>query len=176
MPINNLTLPTTSVWDPSVLQDIEVNSPEFKELLVRLYQNINLVAVAVNLKDTGYYDTFEFVNNQRFFPNPALNSLTGTQPTFRDVIRKVINFGTLPNAGTTSVAHGITLTANTTFTRIYGCSSDTTNNVYIPLPFDSAGTAQGVELLVSGLNVTIITESNRSTFTVTYVVLEYLQT
>ena len=31
---------TTQVWDVSQIYDIEVNSPEFKELIVRLYQNI----------------------------------------------------------------------------------------------------------------------------------------
>ena len=36
--------PTTFIWDVEQLQHIEVTSPEFKELLVRLYQNLNLMA------------------------------------------------------------------------------------------------------------------------------------
>ena len=176
MPINNLSLPTTSVWDPSVLEDIEINSPEFKELLIRLYQNINNIALTVNLKDSGYYDTSEFINAQRFFPNPLLTSSSTTTPTYRDVIRMVINFGALPNTATKTVAHGITITPSTTFTRIYATASDTTNDEYIPIPYASAAGGNQIELFIDAANVNIVTTSNRSSFNVTYVILEYLQT
>lgn len=168
-------LPTTNVWDVTQVQSINIQPQELKELLVRLYQNLNLVAQSVNIRDAAYYNTIEFVNGQLFFPNPALSSSTSQYPAFRQVLRKVINFGALPNTATKSVAHGITCTSATTFTRIYGCASDTTGKNYIPLPYASPTLANNIELKVDGTNVSVITGSNRTNFNVTYVILEYLQ-
>src|SRR5271157_1512774 len=90
-------LPTTFIWDVSQLQRVDVNSKEFKELLIRMYQNLTNMATAINLKDTGYYYQGEFVNGQLYFPNPALSSSTTPPATYRQVFRLVINFGALPN-------------------------------------------------------------------------------
>jgi len=168
-------IPTTNIWDPTEIYSTEVTSPEFKELLVRLYQNLNSMAMAVNLKDTGYYDTSEFVTGQKYFPKPGLTSLSAEVPAFRQTYRKVINFGTLPNTGTTNVAHGITVDANTIFTRIYGTATDPTGLSYLPLPYASSTAANNIELKVDNTNVTIITGSNRAAYTITYVVVEYLK-
>lgn len=168
--------PTTNVWDVTALYSTDVNSPEFKELLVRLYQNVNLIATLLNLKDTGYYDTNEFVTGQQYFPKPGLSSTTTTMPTFRPTLRKVINFGSLPNSGTKSVNHGITCTTSTSFTRIYGVATDPVNFMYLPLPYVSVPTGNEIELLVTPTQVTVITASNRTAFTLCYIVVEYLQT
>lgn len=169
-------VPTNFVWDIQQLEQADVNSKEFKELLVRMYQNIGLMALVLNTKDTGLYPVAETVNSQQFFPNPANSSATAARPSLRQVLRKVINYTTaLPNAGTATVAHGITCTNATTFTRIYGVSSDVTGHNYIPLPYASPTDANEIELKVDGTNVTIITGSNRTAFTVTYIVLEYMQ-
>jgi hypothetical protein len=167
-------IPTTQVWDVSEIYETEVTSPQFKELIVRLYQNINSQSLSVNGKDAGVYDTSEFVNGQTFFPNPTLTSSSTTTATQRQVFRMVVNFGALPNTGTKTVAHGLTINSGFTFTRIYGTASDPNGN-YIPLPYASPTAVNNIELKVDGTNVTIITGSNRSNFTVTYIVLEYLK-
>lgn len=167
-------VPTTNVWDVSQLYDIDVNTPQFKELLVRLYQNVNNIALVLNIKDTGYYVTSEFVNGQSFFPNPANNSTTATAPTLRQVFRKVVNFGALPNNTTKSVAHHIPVTAGFTFTRIYGAASDTSGGHYIPIPY-ATPVADDIALDVSTTDVTITTSADRTNFTVCYVVLEYIK-
>jgi hypothetical protein len=166
---------TTNVWDVARVYEIEVGSPEFKELLVRLYQNVNNIATLLNIKDTGVYNTFEIINGQRYFPDPALNSGTAGVAVARQVYRTTVNFGALPNAGTKSVAHKITTTPKTTFTRIYATASDTTGREYIPIPYASATATDIIELSVDGTNVNITTGSDRTSFTVCYVVLEYLQ-
>jgi hypothetical protein len=168
-------VPTTNVWDPAELYSVEVTSPRFKELLVRLYQNINLIAIVLNTKDSGIYDKIgEFVNGQVWFPNPNLNSTSQLTPTFRQVYRTVINFGTLPNAAVKSVAHGITTTVATTFTRIYGTASDTTNKIYIPLPFvETLG--NNIQLDVDATNVNITTTIDYTNFNVCYIIVEYIQ-
>lgn len=169
-------IPTTNVWDViERLNEVDVNSPEFKELLVVIYQNINLMALVINTKGTGIYQNQEFVNGQVYFSNPSLSSQTTQLPTERQVWRQVINFGSLPNATSKSVAHNIPITPAVTFTRIYATSSDTTNKNYIPIPYASASGTDNIQLDVDATNVTITTASDRTTFTVTYVVLEYLK-
>lgn len=177
-------VPTSFIWDVARITDIDVNSQEFKELLVRLYQNVVNIANVLNIKDSAYYNTLEFVNGQLFFPNPLFDSQTAQSPVYRQVLRKVINFGTLPNTATKSVAHGITCIAfsagpppipGTTFTRIYAAASDTTGLTYIPIPYASPTAANNIELNVDSSNVNITTGSNRSNFNVCYVILEYLQ-
>lgn len=179
MPNNSNTygafIPTTNIWDVTQLYSVDVNSPEFKELLVRLYQNINLISLTTNIKDSGYYDTNEFVNGQLFFPDPALNSTTSSQPAFRQVTRKVINFGALPNTATKSVAHTIGPNSSYSFTRIYATASDTTGLTYIPIPYASPVLANNIEINVDVTNVNITTGSNRSNYNITYVILEFLR-
>lgn len=167
---------TTNIWDIQQLQSVDVTSPQFKELLVKLYQNVNNIALVLNIKDTGMYQLSEFVNGQLLFPNPANTSLTAAAPANRQIIRKVINFGALPAAGTKSVAHGITCTTKTTFTRIYATASDTTGFNYIPIPYASPVLANNIEINVDATNVNITTGSNRTNFNITYVILEFVQT
>jgi hypothetical protein len=116
------------------------------------------------------------VNGQMYFSNPANNSSTVASPALRNVYRKVLNYTTaLPNTGTATIPHKITCTTSTTFTRIYATASDQSGFNYIPIPYASATAANNIELRVDGTNVYIITDSNRTNFTQTYIVLEYLQ-
>lgn len=170
-----LYVPSNFIFDVSKLQQLEVTSPEFKELLVRLYQNINAMCIALNLKDSAYYNTLEFVNGQMWFPNPNLDSSTSTTPTFRQVYRKVVDFGFLPDTGTATVPHRIPIKSGYTFTRIYGAASDTTGKLYVPIPYASASGIDDIQLDVDATNVIITTASNRTNYNVCYVVLEYIK-
>lgn len=171
-------VPTSYLWDIQQLESGTLKEEDFRLLLVRLYQNINNIALALNIKDTGMYNTSQFVNGQIFFPNPALNSSTSQIPEFRQVYRTVINFGALPNAGTFSQPHGITCTTSTSFTRIYGCATKPTAPFsYIPLPYVSASAiASNIQLNADATMVNITTGgTDYSAYTITYVILEYLQ-
>lgn len=168
-------VPSTFVWDVDQVKQTEVTSPQFKELMVRLYENINDITLALNVKDTGLYDTQEVANGQLYFSNPVLNSSTSQTPTPRQVIRKVINFGALPDTSTKSVGHGISCTTSTRFTRIYATATKPTVAFsYLPIPYASAVAANIIELYVDATNVNIVTGSNYSAWTNTFVVLEYL--
>lgn len=169
-------IPTTSVYDVNEIYAVDVTSPAFKELLVRLYQNLNNMAVSVNTRDAGLYSTQEFVNSQKWFSNPALSSATATTPTQRQVFRKVINFGALPNAAGKTQAHGITTNTSFSFTRMYGCATNPAAPSYIPIPYASAtAVINNLELSADGTNVTITTGFNYSAYTICYVILEYLK-
>jgi hypothetical protein len=176
--VHGIFVPTTDIYDTSEIYDVDINSIEFRELLVRLYLNLNRMALVINAKESGVYDnTSPFINGQVFFPNPnlasvAVSAVTSQSP--RQVYRTVVNFGPLPNTGTTSQPHYINCNAGTTFTRIYATASDTTGFNYIPIPYASSTAANNIEINVDGTNVNIITGSNRSNFNICYVILEYL--
>lgn len=166
---------TTNRWDVSKIFEFSPESDEFKQLIVELYQNINDIALVLNIKDSGYYVESEFVNGQIFFPNPSLSSTTAANPVHRQVFRKLINFGSLLNTAAKTAAHGLTIDSNFTFTRIYGCASDTAGSAYIPIPYASPTAANNIEISIDGTNVTITTGSDRTAFTTTYVILEYIK-
>ena len=81
--------------------------------------------------------------------------------------------GTLPNAGTISVAHGIPVTANTVFTYIGGTATNPGNSS-VPLPFVDTGGAH-VEITVDATNVTAVTTVDWTAYTIAYVVLEWIE-
>lgn len=184
-------VPNTFIFDVSQLYQVDVTKPEFKELLVRLYQNVNLMCNVLNLKDTGMYLTQELVNSQSWFQNPTLDSTTPQVPEYRQVYRLVVDFGSLPAAGTKPVPHNLDVSNQYTFTRIYGCATNPTlfttppaafgapplGMNFIPLPYVSVRDATGsLELSVDQQNINITTAgTNYSNWTITYVVLEYLK-
>lgn len=165
-----LYVPNNFTFDVERLHEIDVKSDEFKELLIRLYQNINTMCLALNLKDSAYYVETEFLNGQSFFPNPS-------DPNFqpRQAFRTVVNFGTLPNNSTISVAHNIDFTNTYSFTRIYGAATNQTGLNAIPLPYVTSSGTAGIQLQVTATNIVITTTGNYSAYTVSYVILEYLK-
>ena len=133
----------------------------------------------LNIKETGYYLPEEFINSQLYFPNAAL--VTDT-PQLRPVYRMVVDFGTLPAAGSKSVAHGIEFPAlvagqsPVTFTQIYGAASNTTTLDYLPLPFVSAtAMADNLQVEVDATDVIITTGGKDYSAYTAYVVLHYLK-
>jgi len=162
-------IPTTFIWDVSEIERTDVSSDRFKELLVRLYQNINLIQATLNIKDSALYDTEEFVSGQTFFPGPDAGSNSGDASNRRQVYRKVIDFGALPNSATKSVAHEIDITSGYSFTRLYGAASDQSGLNFLAIPNSS------ITLSVDATNVNITTAAALSAYAITYVTLEYLK-
>lgn len=167
---------TTDILDAQLLYDLDIDSREFREALVRIRQSINKISILLNLKDTGYYPLSEFVNGQSFFPNPLL-SATGTSQTatYRQVYRIAVIFGALPNTGSKSVPHGLLPDSRWTSTRIYAAATDTINKNYIPIPYASPVLANNIELEIDATNVTITTGSDRTNFGTCYVIFEYIK-
>lgn len=169
----NISLPTTQAWDISSIQKTDVNTPEFKELIVRLYQHINRIALVVGKKESGLYLEEEFLTAQGYYnPNAAINV------ELRPVYRLVVNTGAL-GAGATVVAHGLITTNTWHFVHIYGAANywnaAAANRRYCSLPWVSAGGAANIEVMVDGTNITI-TNNSGITFDDSSVVLEYVKT
>ena len=170
-----LFLPTTNIWDVSAVYAIEDISPQLQELLVRLYQNLNSMSVAINLKDTGYYPTRPFVCGKLYFPQPLNNSSTTSVATYRQVQRQTINFGTLPNTGIKSVPHNIPWSSMTTIVEIFGGATDPIGLTGISLDYASPTLANNIEVYCDSVNVNVITGSDRTNYTISTIVIEYLQ-
>lgn len=171
-------IPTTQSWDVTELYQADINSPKFKELLVRMYQNLNLMAESVNNKTSGLYNTNEAASGDTFYSSPGASSISDTRASPRPVFRRVLNMlpsGTLPNAGTLTVPHGITFNSSTTLVRFYGAANNSTGTSLIPIPYSSPVLADNIELKADGTNVYIITGSNRTAYTKCNVVIEYLK-
>jgi hypothetical protein len=169
-------VPSNYIWDIQQIQQTQAD-PLLKELLIRMYQNIALIATVLNVKTTGQYLIGQTMDGNLWFPNPANNSSTAARPVQRPEARVVVNFGTLPNAGSKSVAHGITCTTSTLFTRIYATASDQSGFNYVPIPYASCtDAAHNIQIDVGSANVTITTGTDRTNFTQCLVVLEFLQT
>lgn len=160
-------VPTTNVWDLGRLYEVEIDSPEFKELLVRLYQNINNIALVLNTKSTGYYINQEFVSGKLFY-NPDANPNDPLQ--LRPGFMKVINTGALA-AGVTAVNHDIDVTNTFKWMFISGAATDTGTIVGYPLPFSSAA-GNNIEVTVDATQV-LIDNNSGVTFTDSQVTLEY---
>ncbi len=160
-------VPTTNIWDVGNIYEVKVDSPEFKELLVRLYQNINNIALVLNTKCSGYYINEQFVSSKLFFnPNAESNDALQLRPGFI----KTIDTGAL-GAGVTSINHDIAVTNTFKWMFIYGAATNTGTLVGYPLPFAGAA-GNNIEVRVTATQV-VINNTSGVTFTDSQVTLEY---
>lgn len=99
--------------------------------------------------------------------------IIGTWIDGKPLYQKTIDFGALPNNTTKNIAHGITNLGKVVL--ISGYSYDGTNFSCLPQVNDSQINSQML-LLANSTNVSIRTTSNRSSWTETYVTLQYTKT
>jgi hypothetical protein len=168
-------LPTTYPFDVAEIYSTNVNSEEFKELLVRLYEFVSDIAVSANKKDAGYYSIEEFLNGQLYFPNPFTTQVSPSGIQYRQVFRTVVNFGALPNATTISIPHNVNVTPGYTLTRLYGGATNAGSTSFIPIPYSSGTLNKNIELNADTLNVNITTSIDYSAYINTYIVFEYIK-
>lgn len=91
----------------------------------------------------------------------------------KPIYQKTINFGALPNNTTKNVAHEI---SNLDYVvEMYGVSSD--GSIQACLPYvNPASLSNAVSIKINGSNIQIVTASNMSTFTKTYITIQYTKT
>lgn len=145
---------------------------EVSEKDLKLRQYLNDIATATNTKDSGIYDAVETITGQSFLP--TFSTQTAANVTYRTVFRKVIDFGGLPNTATKSVAHGITFGNTLSATKVYGAST-APGTSWIPLPYASPVLANNIELNLDATNVNVTTGSNRTAYTRTFIIVEYIK-
>jgi len=171
----SVSVATTALLDSSVLADIDVNSEQFKELLVQLGYYLNDMALVVNAKETGMYPLMEYACSNAIFPNPAYTQGSQLSQENRTVFRTTLNFGALGNTATVSQPHNITVNAGLVWTRIEAVATDTTGLTGLPIPYASPVLPNNISIDVDATNVNITTGSNRTNYNICLVYLEYVQ-
>lgn len=91
----------------------------------------------------------------------------------RTLYRKIINTGTLPNNTNKDVAHGISNLRRVV--NLHGYAFRSSDSMTTPLPHASAA-QYTVQLLASGPIIRITSYSDRTSFTESYVIVEYTKT
>jgi len=121
----------------------------------------------LNAREIAIYEPVELQTGQSWFSAQPRKKRQG--------FRKVFDFGSLPNATAKTIAHGLTLTADFHFTRIFATATDTSGFNAIPIPFASPTLANNISIEVDSTNVTITTGSDRTAFNQCFVILEFLK-
>lgn len=148
---------------------------EWEDARPILVEQMKLISNAVNIREIGWFLDVELLSGKQFIPSAAQEIKTRTNATYRSVLRKIIDFGTLPNAGAKSVAHGITFDNNFTLVQLYGAATAPSAPFRaIPLPFVGVP-IDSIELYMDDIDVWIITSSDRTNFTRCFVTIEYMQ-
>lgn len=159
--------PTSDIYQayPPVYDAIPQKWEESRDFLV---EALKLITNALNVREIGFFLEEQLVSGQQFIPATAGGEL-------RDVFRKVINFGALPNTATKSVPHGITVDDNFTLVHLYASATKpTVAYSAIPIPYASPTTADEIAINIDSTNINITTGSDRTAYTRCYVVIEYL--
>lgn len=161
-------VPESVIIDETNLRGKTLDSLEFKQFVINLRSIIERHAKAINVRETGQYSDSETIPGKIYFVGNTSQSSSG--------FRVRVTTGALMNAGTTTVAHNIPVTASYRFRLTGGIANDPVNLDYIPLPFVSVSgviAAGNVEVRVDATNVYITTTGNGTNFTESYVDLEY---
>lgn len=123
------------------------------------------ISAAVNSRDVGVYVTQETICGQLWLPTQRAGASTSL--TYRQVLRLVVETGTL-STGANAVAHGLSVTSSTHFTRVYGIIENP-GTLYVPIPNDT------VLVTVDATNINITIPSAYNNFS-GQVILEYVGT
>ena len=134
---------------------------ELEPVLVKMYNDI---AVTVNVRTIGIYDTIQVVTGERWF-NPKDFSQA------RQSYRQVYPLGAVAAGTTLTTPHG--LEGVTAFTHIYGdCLTSVPD--HRPLPYASVTANANIELKVVTPNIVISVGAASPNIVAVTIVLEYL--
>jgi len=92
-----------------------------------LVEQLKKISDGVNARTIGFYLDEELLSGNAFYPSATELSNGETSQQFRTILRKVINTGQLPNAGTTRTPHGITFDNNFQLIRGFLSATDPVN-------------------------------------------------
>lgn len=141
-----------------------------------IVEQFRRMATAINIREIGWHLDEEVLTGKAFIPTENTLSDGYTSQQFRQVLRKVIDFGELPNATTKQVEHGININENFTLVQFYGSATDPSTLVGLPIPYaNPTALNQSISLDYDSTYVIIGTGIDRTNYTRCYVVIEYLQ-
>lgn len=154
----------------------DVVPEKWEEARQFLVEHLKKISNAVNVREIGFFLDEELLSGKQFIPTAAMSgSNSSNSQQFRSILRKVIDFGALPNAATKNVAHGITFDTNFTLMQLYGAATAPGTLTAIPLPYASNIANEPITLFLTSTNVVVRTGINYSSYTRTFIVIEYIQ-
>jgi hypothetical protein len=124
---------------------------------------------AINIREIGWMLDEELLSGQQFYPG------TVNPGQYRSILRKVIDFGALPNATTKSIPHGITFDSSFSLIGLTASATDPIALVALPIPYASNVGSREIEINIDATNINITTAFDYSAYTRCYVFLSYIQ-
>jgi hypothetical protein len=160
-------IPTTFIMESQKLYEEPIDE-RIRERLVKLYQDLNQIALSLNAKQTGIHTLQEFLTGEVFFA-----SSSNTNP--RPISRIVVDFGALPNATSKSVAHNLPLDDRTLVVDHKSWANNIDGTSSIPIPFATPiALNENISLEITDTDVIITTGIDRTDYTDCYVVISYI--
>lgn len=165
-------LPTTYVYD---VDEIDVESEGFKELIVRLQEDTNSIILALNRKIDGSHFQTVFNTGAVLF---APTNVSNTNDNMRAIFTTTVPFGALPNTSIKSVPHNIpapVLSAGLWSLVGWQVSATKPNTISVPVPgFDPADITKPINVWFDKTNVNIQTTSDMTAYTICNVTFTYV--
>jgi hypothetical protein len=140
-----------------------------------LVEQLRKYGNALNTREIGFYLDEELLSGKSFIP--GVNNATdgGSSQQFRSILRKVIDFGALPNNTTKSVAHGITFDANFSLIDLWLSATDPVNfKAFALMYWDDTGSSP-ITLNMDATKINVTTTGNYKIYTRCFCILEYIQ-
>lgn len=170
-----MTLGMDSQQLESYVPVYDVVPEKWEEARPFLAEILKKITNSLNSKEIGFYLDQELLSGKAFIPGVNIATDGGSSQQFRQVLRKVIDCGVLPNTTTKTVPHEITVDANFTLVALYGAATDPTNLQAFGMGFPATSLTFVVELFMNATDIVIVTNADRTSFTRSYVVVEYMQ-
>lgn len=173
MSSNNIRMSELNIYVPEnyIIPD------DRREREIKLRHYFSILASAINERERGIYVEEETITGGRFIPIYSPNTDESRMP--RDIFRKVVPISqALPNNGSITQAHNISLGISYVPIKIYGTAVNPTSGSisWIPLPYSSPTLNENIELSIDATNVTIRTANDRRAYTKSFVIIEYVRT
>jgi hypothetical protein len=139
-----------------------------------IVEQMKKMSNAINIREIGWFLDEELLSGKAFIPGVNIQGNQNSQQ-FRQILRIVINFGTLPNNTTKSVPHGIIFDSNFTLIEMWISATDPINFKAFSLQYWANSGPGSIILNMDATNVNVTTTSNYSAYTRSYVIIEYIQ-
>lgn len=132
-------------------------------------EQLKRISEGVNVRDIALYIENEVLTGGQYVPSS--NDTT----SLRSVFRKTINFGSLPNTSTKSVAHGLSIDNRFTLVQLIAAATDPVSFTSVSIPYASATSTDVIEINIDATNINITTSKDYSSYTRCFVTLEFLK-
>lgn len=153
----------------------DVIPDEWNDAKAVIVEQLKKLANEVDIREIGWFLDQEVLTGKAFIPTEANITQGSGSSSYRTILRIVVNTGALPNAGTKSVPHNIVFDSNFSLIQIYLSATDPVNLKAFGLMYWANSVPGSIILNMDATNVNITTTSNYSSYTRSYVVIEYIQ-